>query len=165
MNTEILEIVRKTINEVNNGHAIYNRDEVTNILWNLESAQTALMFPAYEAKEKERTFTETEVQIMLQAYGRHLIHETKDYIESMDTEIDTDEIEIDDYDDFDIQIGSNHRIELEYEGSFNYNGKSPSEIVIDRFDNEYDYDMLDEHADQWLIERIMITSVHEETTK
>jgi hypothetical protein len=140
MKTQINDLLRQTVNNVNNGHSIYTRDEVTNLLWTLQAKVEE--FTETETEPVGRWFTQQQVSDMLSAFGKELIEKQIEYINRMDLDIDTDEIEIDDYDDFDIQIGSGNRIELTYEGQFRYNGESPNTLVANEIENEFDYGIL-----------------------
>lgn len=134
--------IRQVIANVNNAHSIYTKDEVSTILWGLQATIESMPEPEVQ-KQTETSFSKEQVEEMLLRFGKQLKNDMIEFIEQMEVEIDTDEIEIDDYDDFDIQISSGHRIELEYEGTFRYNGPSPSILVSRELDQPY---VLDEDS-------------------
>lgn len=147
MKTQIFDLTQKTINDVTNGHAIYTRDEVITLLWNLRAEQLALINEAPQTNDA--MFTKEQVRKMLYDFGVQKYKDLLEYIENMETDIDIDEIELDDDEDFDVEV-SDLRLAITYCGGFKYNGDSPSEIVARDLENQIETELFDDDATLFL---------------
>lgn len=147
MKNQIHTTVRQAINNVNNSHSLYTRDEVTNVLWTLDAKLTDVLNEMPE--QTDAVFTRAQVEQMLFEFGQSVLDKTITLIEGMDLSIDTDLIEMDD-DDYDVQIGRGNCLEIRYDGSFTYNGTDPSEIVIYEIEEALDLENLRDDASLFL---------------
>jgi hypothetical protein len=149
MKAEINATTRQMINEVNEGHEIYTKLEVENLLWTLLARQTEILRTIPEPTTNDAMFTKEQVRKMLYDFGVQKYKDLVEYIANMETEIDTDQIEMDDDEDFDIEV-NNLRLSFTYCGLFKYNGDSPSEIVARDLENQIETELFDDDATLFL---------------
>lgn len=142
MKNQINLLLRETISTVNNGHRIYTADEVTNLLWTIQAKIEEV--PDVD-QPVGRWFTQKEVEQMLFAFGIQVLKDQIEYINNMNCEIDTDEIELDSEDDFEVDIVGNLRLDIRYTGSFRYTGEEINVIVARELETEtFNQDLTDD---------------------